>query len=245
MSDSVLLNEIQVIENFLKEKIGKKRAVIGISGGIDSSLVLTLLSNSIPVSNIMPFFLPEKRTPESDFRDVETLCKSLSIPYETIFIDPISESFKKVLKPPRRELDGNIKARVRMTILYEKANENDGLVIGTTNYSEYMTGYFTKYGDGACDIEPILHLKKSDVRKLAALMRVPESILSKKPSAGLWEGQSDEEEMGITYDEIDRILSLMDSGKTEDNDTYRKVEEMVRVSFHKRIQPENLLSQRK
>lgn len=245
MRDSSLQEHIERIVGFLREKIGSRNAVLGISGGIDSSLVLKLLHLSIDRDRIRPFFLPERRTPRSDFEDVENLCRSLSIDYETIFIDEIVRSFTDILKPSRRELEGNIKARVRMTILYEKANEMGALVIGTTNYSEFMTGYFTKFGDGACDLEPILHLKKVQVRKVASYLNLPEGIITKKPSAGLWEGQSDEEEMGITYDEIDRILTLMDEGKVENSENYAKVMRMVRDSSHKRIMPESLLSKGK
>ncbi len=130
-----------------------------------------------------------------------------------------------------------------MVILYYLANINDGLVIGTTNRTEYITGYYTKYGDGACDVEPIMHLLKFQVREMAKFLGVPESIIMKKPSAGLWENQTDEDEMGMSYDEMDEaIIRIFDRKEPPSGENDRKIMDMYGRSQHKRRMPASLLS---
>jgi NAD+ synthase len=129
-----------------------------------------------------------------------------------------------------------------MSILYYQANTLDGIVIGTTNKSEFYTGYFTKFGDGGCDIEPILHLTKTEVRDLSAYLKLPQSIIVKPPSAGLWEGQTDEDELGIKYMDIDSAIeNLLIRRNQPSNPVEEKVSELVRASEHKRRLPESML----
>ena len=139
----------------------------------------------------------------------------------------------------RKITRGNLMARIRMTILYGYANEMNLLVTGTTNYSEYMIGYYTKHGDGGVDIEPILHLTKTEVRELAIKLGIPEYITLRVPSAGLWPGQTDEEELGITYEQIDLVLG--DYHKAEEDSRF-KVDVLHDKSRHKREHPPSLLS---
>jgi NAD+ synthase len=139
--------------------------------------------------------------------------------------------------PPGTQLaNANIKPRLRMITLYHLANSRNYLVAGTGNRSELMIGYFTKYGDGGVDLLPIGSLLKSDVRDLAAEIAVPKRIIDRAPSAGLWAGQTDEEEMGLTYEDLDAALAAIDSGNTTDisPDILQRVEQMISASAHKR-----------
>jgi NAD+ synthase len=134
-------------------------------------------------------------------------------------------------------------ARIRMTVLYYHANRDNRLVCGTSNRSEYMLGYCTKFGDSAADIQPILHLFKTDVYVMAKALCIPEPILRKTPSAGLWEGQSDEQEIGLSYDQIDAALQALEVQNWEPkNPVEEKVISMVKKSGHKRMSPPNLLA---
>ncbi len=128
-----------------------------------------------------------------------------------------------------------------MTALYYEANVNNALVVGTTNRSEYLLGYYTKYGDGGCDVEPIIHLYKTDVYAISKIMGIPESIIDKRPSAGLWASQTDEDELGITYSEADPILrKIFDEGFVSDDEKYRKLMDLHMQSEHKRSMPYRL-----
>ena len=198
--------EIEKITAFLQNEMGNRTPVLAISGGIDSALALMLLKQAFPERNILAYFMPDSITPKVDYRDVEALGFASGINIKTLNIDPVVSSFSTLLGVTSKEALGNIKSRTRMVILFYLANVNNGMVVGTTNRSEYTVGYYTKYGDGACDIEPIMHLLKRDVRELAAELNVPKSIIDKKPSAGLWESQTDESELGMTYEELDDII---------------------------------------
>ncbi len=238
--------ETEKIVEFLKTEVGNRHAIIGISGGIDSSLVLKLASISLPGDRIHAFFLPEKRTPDADRKDVEELSVSTGIPYETIIIDPIVDSYRRATGNEDIRAIGNLKARIRMSLLYFYSNIYGGLVLGTTNRSEYMTGYFTKHGDGACDIEPIIHLYKTQEREIANRLGLPERIISKPPSAGLWSDQTDEEELGITYADLDSILQGIEEGNPVGKDnSVQIVRNLILQSEHKRIPPASIEIERK
>ncbi|WP_337861108.1 NAD+ synthase [Ferroplasma sp.] len=233
------INRIEAIREFLKEKISNKNAVIGISSGIDSSLVLTLLATSIDNDKIKAIFMPDKYTKKQDYEDVNNLSKSTGIKIKEINIEKIFESYKELLNTEDKKIEGNIRSRIRANILYYYANISNGLVIGTTNRTEYLLGYYTKYGDGACDIEPIEGLYKTDVWEMASLLKVPQSIIDKRPSAGLWEGQYDEDELKMSYKEIDNALSdLFD--KNIINNNYEKLMELYLKSMHKRELPRSM-----
>lgn len=230
--------EITEIVAFLKQQIGDRMPVIAVSGGIDSALTLMLLRKAYPAEKIMAFFLPDDKTPERDYRDVEELSRKSGVKIQTINIQPMVTSFQETLEVSQKEALGNIKSRVRMITLYYHSNLYGGMVVGTTNRSEYMVGYYTKFGDGACDIEPIIHLLKRDVRELSRVLNVPESILSKEPSAGLWESQTDEQELGMSYDDLDQIIEdIFDHGSQSSDPLYERVRELYRNSSHKRRDP--------
>ncbi len=230
--------EITEIAAFIRQQIGDRTPVIAISGGIDSALTLMLLRKVYPAEKIMAFFLPDDRTPEKDYMDVEALSKVSGVKIHTINIQPMVASFQKTLEVSQKEALGNIKSRVRMITLYYHSNLYGGMVVGTTNRSEYVVGYYTKFGDGACDVEPILHLLKRDVRELSRALNVPDSIISKEPSAGLWESQTDESELGMSYDVLDQIIEdIFDRGSQSSDPLYEKVRELYRNSAHKRRGP--------
>ncbi len=231
------------ISDFLREKLNGKDAIIGVSSGIDSALVLTILSKTIDKDKIHAFFMPDRFTRKDDFNDIKSLESSTGVKITEINIENIVEEYKKTVKVNNKMYEGNIRSRVRSIILYYHANIFNGLVIGTTNRTEYLIGYFTKFGDGACDIEPIEHLYKSDVRELALYLGVSESIINKKPSAGLWDNQYDEDELGMTYNELDSILKdLFDKKTGIINDKYKMVYEMYLRSDHKRKLPESMMN---
>jgi len=194
--------ETEKIVNFLKnirKKTGIDRVVIGLSGGIDSTVVYYLLKKTYKKENIISVSLPYdsiRRLGSSIFYHIE----SLSLPLRG---GPLSK-VKKIL-PPRLRL-GNIMARIRMIILFDLAKKHHALVCGTENKSEKLLGYFTRFGDAASDIEPISHLYKTQVYQLSQYLKIPQEVIDAKPTAGLWENQTDEGEFGFTYKEADQVL---------------------------------------
>jgi len=199
--------------SFVKES-GAKGAVVAVSGGIDSAVVLSLAASVVDVHALV---MPEMDvTDKMDVKDAEVLAKSLKVPYSVIEIkgavDSVVEAFPWVCFSSRgnkRLALANIKPRLRMVFNYVAANLDSRVVLGTSNRTELLLGYFTKFGDGGCDFEPIGALYKTQIRQLARYLEVPERIISKKPSAGLWPGQTDEGELGANYDVIDEILHLL------------------------------------
>ncbi|MEM0155966.1 MAG: NAD+ synthase [Thermoplasmataceae archaeon] len=242
MNSAVSAEAVQKIVKFIRSYVSKKQAILGVSGGIDSALVLKLLSLSLDKERVKAFYLPDGIYGTADAIDVEKISSATGIPVQTVDIHEIVSAFSHTLKISDRRALGNIKSRIRMSVLYYQANIHDGLVVGTTNKSEFYTGYFTKYGDGGCDLEPILHLSKSEVRDLSAYLEIPPSILSKSPSAGLWEGQTDESELGLKYRDIDNAIeNLINRRKMPSNEEEARVSELIRASEHKRRLPESML----
>ncbi|MGD9963285.1 MAG: NAD+ synthase [Thermoplasmata archaeon] len=240
----------KVIELFLAERLMKAGAsgyVLGVSGGIDSAVVLRLAARAVGNEHVLGLIMPEKESPDEDLRDAEELCRSEGIRYEVLDISDPVEAFKGVVggRPDKKAL-ANIKARCRMTVLYHFAATQSRLVLGTSNKSEMLVGYFTKYGDGGADLEPIGDLYKTEVRQLAGVLGIPEKIVRKAPSAGLWKGQTDEGEMGITYDMLDVILQGIEQGLSDrevaektgaSTGEVERIREMIRRSSHKRKFP--------
>jgi NAD+ synthase len=194
------------------EKTGAKGGIVALSGGIDSSLV-TVLAHKAIGDRLLALIMPETDvTPEEDLRDALNLVKKHKIPYRLIYIDDALTWFEEQLpdsdisEDEKRYTMANVKPRIRMILNYLHANLYNKIVIGTSNKTELLLGYGTKYGDLAADIYPIGDLYKTQVWQLAEYLGIPTEIIKKAPSAGLWKGQTDEEELGHTYGEIDRVL---------------------------------------
>lgn len=205
------------IRSYVKQS-GTKGAVIGLSGGLDSTVTAYLSVQALGWENVLGIIMPEKSlTPADDVLDATETATRLHIEYSVIEISDILNSFFVAI-PEFVESDllsaGNLKARIRMSTLYYYANMMRRIVIGTGNRTELLLGYFTKYGDGGVDIEPLGDLFKTEVRKLAQYLNVPQHIIDKPPSAGLWAGQTDEADLGLTYEQIDNMLcALLDEKK--------------------------------
>ncbi|TYO97949.1 NAD(+) synthase [Desulfallas thermosapovorans] len=233
-------NLAKKIEGWLLEQVsdrGAKGFVVGLSGGIDSAVVAALCRNVCP-QNTLGVIMPCYSNPE-DARHAQLLAESIGIEYKTVILDkPFAEMVKLLtgedFNPDNKDLAiANIKPRLRMTTLYYHAARRQSLVVGTGNRSELTVGYFTKYGDGGVDLLPIANLVKKQVVELARLLEIPAPIINKPPSAGLWEGQSDEKEMGITYEELDRYIL---TGQADDR-VRKKVDELAMKSLHKKQLP--------
>lgn len=203
--------------SFISNKVKEARArgvVLGLSGGIDSSTVAFLCVRALGAGKVMGLIMPEENlTDPKDVKDAVDLAKKLGIEYRIINIKPIFESLRANIKDFEEAAvlpAANLRPRIRMTILYYYANLLNYLVAGAGNRSEIRAGYFTKYGDGGADLFPIGCLYKTQVRQLARHLGVPKKIIEKKPSAGLWIGQTDEAELGISYEKLDRIYAGLD-----------------------------------
>ena len=198
------------IVKFIQSKVSEAKTdgiVVGLSGGIDSTLIAYLACEAVGKENVFGIIMPSTTTPTEDKIHGISIAQSLGIDYKEIAIDSILNEFLFMTQLEEDNLAiGNLKARIRMSIIYFYANQKKYLVSGTGNKSEILIGYFTKHGDGACDIEPIGDLYKTDVFKLSRYMGVPEDIIDKPPRAGLWNNQTDEAEIGMSYDLIDQIL---------------------------------------
>lgn len=237
------------IERFISNYVFESSAkglVIGLSGGLDSAVVLKLAVNALGPSKVLGLVMPSDTTPEQDTIDGIENAKSLGIRYLIININPLLCKYAEVL-PADKRAKGNLMARIRMNILYYHAGLNNYLVAGTSDKSELYLGYFTKFGDGAADILPIADLYKTEVRRLAKFMRVPKEIIVKKSSPQLWDNHLAEEELGMDYETIDAILHQLVykrmNSKTIakllqlDAKQVSRIKEMVEKSKHKREMP--------
>lgn len=208
------------------------------SGGIDSSLVASLLARAIPPRQIHALILPSSSNSPEDAELARIHSETLGISTTLIHIDSILASFRAAADFIESDYAlGNLKARIRMALLYAKANSINGIVVGTGNKTEISVGYFTKYGDGGVDILPIGGLYKCEVRELAKYLGVAQRIIDKPPTAGLWGGQTDEDELGISYDELDNILRalpLREPLKGHDDVQVKNVRAYIEQSGHKR-----------
>lgn len=221
---------------------GSRGIVIGLSGGIDSAVAAAFCCRAVGPANVLGLFLPTSVSNPADGEDVAALCRTLGMSHEVISIDPILAGYRSMpgfVETPY--LLGNLMARTRMAVLYYYANRENRLVCGTSNKTEYLLGYCTKYGDNAADLQPILHLYKTDVYVVARELGIPDQILIKTPSAGLWEGQSDEAEIGLTYPEIDASLRSLEGQEWQARTPAEaKVLALVKKSVHKRQAAPNL-----
>lgn len=217
--------------------------VIGVSGGVDSAVAAAMCCRAVGGERVLCLCLPSEVTRSEDVEDAIDLCKWLGMECQVIPITPMLDAYRTL--PGYQEnpyLLGNLMARTRMALLFYFANRDRRLVCGTSNRTEYLLGYSTKYGDSAADIQPILHLYKTEILEVASGMEIPPRILSKTPSANLWPGQTDEGEIGLTYPEIDlALMNLQRNGWKSSSEVETRVLEMVRKSEHKRLPPPNLL----
>ncbi|GAB1427007.1 NAD(+) synthase [Aminivibrio sp.] len=226
----------ETMENWLRKEIaraGARGGIVGLSGGIDSALVAVLLKNVFG-SDMLTVYLPV-HSMEQDREDALVMVKTFDLPYREVDLSPLYDNFLRSLG--EEEITplaaANIKPRLRMTALYALAQSENLLVCGTGNRPERYLGYFTKYGDGGADLLPLGDLLKSEVRSVSRYLGIPEPLIEKAPSAGLWTGQTDEEEMGMSYDVIDGYLA---EGKGDDTITER-IERMHTLTEHKRSMP--------
>lgn len=196
---------------------GYDKAVIGVSGGIDSALCLKLAVDALGENSVTAIMMPEKGiSTEENLLHAKTLCQFLKVNHHVVAINKFLTDFLSLPWQPNELSQINTKARIRMTILYNYANTRNALVIGTSNKTELALGYGTKFGDLAADIEVIGDLFKDEVYALADHVGLPDEFIKKAPSAELYAGQTDEEELGMTYKEIDTILRKMEEGNSKD-----------------------------
>ncbi|MDP8033651.1 NAD(+) synthase [Pasteurella atlantica] len=222
--------EKQRIENY-----NANGYTIGISGGIDSAVVACLLAKT--GARVQGIALPSANTPAIDIEQSQELAESINCPLLISPITDIYDTFIKSMQPlfndqaeRQNVISGNVQARLRMIALYAHAQSHNHIVVGTDNAAEWHMGYFTKFGDGGADILPLVHLTKAQVYDLARYLNVPQSIINKAPSAGLWVGQTDEDEMGVTYAEIDAYLQ----GETVSEKALERINFWHNRSHHKR-----------
>jgi NAD+ synthase len=191
------------------EKAGMTRAVIGVSGGVDSALAAYLSADALGPQNVLALRMPYRTSAESSLADAELVIEELGLPNLTVPItemaDPLIERFPDMNNVRK----GNIMARARMTVLYDQSAAFGGLVMGTSNKTEFLLGYSTIYGDSGVALQPLADLYKCQVRQLAQAVGVPQRIIDKAPSADLWVGQTDEGELGFTYNDVDQVLFLL------------------------------------
>ena len=193
------------------ERAHRGKLVLGLSGGIDSAVAMALAARAIGPQHVVAVRLPSRHTEQVHLDDAAAAAEAAGLPDEnvlTVSIEPILEGMT-VARPGAAGSDirfGNASARARMLVIYDLAQELHALVLGTENRSESLLGYFTRFGDAASDIEPISDLYKTEVRLAARLLGQPEAVIRKHPTAGLWGGQTDEQELGFTYEQGDRVL---------------------------------------
>lgn len=208
----------RILTSFVREeltKVGYTRAVVGVSGGIDSAVTCAITAEALGPENVLAVRMPYRTSSPASLADAQLLIDQLGVPSETVEITPMVEPLFARFPDMDQRRRGNVMARQRMIILYDLSEAWHGLVVGTGNKTEAMLGYTTLYGDSACAINPLGDLYKTQVRQMAAALNIPEPIRTKPPSADLWPDQTDEGEMGFSYDEVDQVLFLLfDQGYT-------------------------------
>lgn len=245
------------IVGWLRERfdaIGADRFVLGVSGGVDSAVVAGLCAKAVGPERVLGVIMPSASKPDDQVQaekvaetfGIRTVSIDLTGATNTVFgaMPETGTLFGQLLGEQvpddvisREELArANVRPRLRMITLYYLANLTRGVVVGTGNRSELMIGYFTKYGDGGVDLFPLTDLYKHEVRAVAKAIGVPESVITRPPSAGLWEGQTDEDEIGVTYEVLDATLEAIERGDTSgiDPEILQKVQQMIATTQHKR-----------
>jgi len=225
------------IVSWIKKQVklsGAKGIVLGLSGGIDSAVVAALCKKAVGKDKLLVLFMPCNSNPR-DLKDAKLVAAKLKLNSKLIDLSGVYNAFLNILPAAGSLALGNLKPRLRMCTLYYFANKLNYLVCGTGNKSELMVGYFTKYGDGGVDILPIADLFKCQVRQLAQELKIPRGVIIKPPTAGLWQGQTDEGEMGITYKALDEILDKFCGNKQIPiSGEFNKIKKMHKKSEHKR-----------
>ena len=235
------------IENFLEEQMQKNHAeglILGLSGGIDSAVLAYICKRKFGDKTTALVMPDTAITPKTETEDALKMISITGIQYKLIDINPIVNEYSMYLEPNERA-KGNLRARVRTNILYYYANAKNYLVLGSSDKSEYLIGYFTKFGDGASDITPIVSLYKLQVREIAKYLGVPENIILKKSSPHLWKDHEAENELGVSYEEVDSILYCLFEKKLSAEETQKttgiemttieKIQELNKNSEHKRL----------
>jgi len=248
-----LNKEIDNIVEFIRKQLqiaGFSKLIVGLSGGIDSSVTASLCVKAVGQENVKGVMLPYRKSHPDSLKDATEVAEFLGIDHQVIDISPMVDIyFNKYDHEANYLRKGNRMARERMCVLYDLSAKYKALVAGTGNLSELMIGYCTQYGDSACAFEPIGHLYKTEVFQVAELLKLPKSVITKNPTADLWNGQSDEEELGITYKELDEILYLMLEEKINEENMFEKfseekvnkVKNMIKNSEFKRRMPQTIV----
>jgi NAD+ synthase len=242
---------ITTLKRFLTNmmlRTGSNGYVIGLSGGIDSALSATLAVEAVGANKVFGILMPYKLSSDSSITDAMELVEKLKIDYIKIDISPMIDIYYDKIDDSNRLRAGNKMARERMSILFDKAHEMNRLVLGTGNRTEICLGYTTWYGDSACSVNPLGELYKTEVRQLAKILGIPDSIITKSPSADLWAGQTDEDEIGVSYEQIDNLLKeLIDNNIYSISELEKKglnthdisrVVSMINSNYFKRKLPE-------
>ncbi|MDR0462662.1 MAG: NAD(+) synthase [Pseudomonadales bacterium] len=238
--------ELEERIKWLSDKVGDKKVVLGVSGGIDSAVCLELLHRTFPKEKIIPIIMPVF---DQSIVDSEKVCESCDLLSRALIFDITEgiETEKKLLDVDEsdRIRRGNLIARTRMMVLYDQAKKHDALVCGTTNFSEVILGYYTLWGDGIADLEPITDLTKGQIVDLARHLQIDEYFIEKEPSADLWEGQTDASELGFSYGLVESVIEKMKLGEATDDESKwpifdedeLSVIEHIRKMFYKRELP--------
>lgn len=218
-----LLHITNCIIDFIRNEVttaNSQGVVLGLSGGIDSSVALYLATKALGNNRVLGLILPDKKvSQQNDIDDAIELSQKVGINYHIIDITEIKQKYMDRL-PIEKKSIGNLTARIRMNFIYYYANIEHKLVLGTSDKSELMIGYFTKFGDGAADILPLADIYKTEVRKLAKYLNLPKKILLKKSSPSLWKDQTAEDEIGMEYEKIDTILKNLAENISENTNKY-------------------------
>ncbi len=225
--DTSLVRKLLV--NFIKDEIqsaGFTKGIVGLSGGVDSAVVMVLATEALGRENVRAVLMPYRTSSKASVDDAQTLVRQLDIPSEIVEITPMVDAYLQKYSESDNVRKGNLMARQRMIALYDISARENALVIGTSNKTETLLGYGTLFGDTACAINPIGDLYKTQIWQLAKALGVPQQIIDKKPSADLWEGQTDEGELGFSYKKVDELLyHLVDERRNDD--------ELLELGFEK------------
>lgn len=239
----------EIITGFIHSEItraGMQRAVIGLSGGVDSSLSCMLTAEALGPANTLVVLMPYKTSSPDSSEHAQLLIDQLGVQSITIPITPMADGLIDQFPEMDQVRKGNIMARMRMIVLYDQSKAFNGLVVGTSNKTEILLGYTTLYGDAACAINPLGDLYKTQLRQLAKAMGMPQMIIDKPPTADLWAGQTDEGELGFTYAEVDQLLYLLVDERYSpaecveagfSREFVEKVVERIRRNHFKRVLP--------